>query len=223
MKELYHPSKKEFQLERVILFSDAVFAIAITLLIIDIKVPDLSGKTITDASFWEAFEPVIPKIISFLFSFAMIAMYWSKHHQLFGFVTRYSPRLLFLNFAFLLGIVIMPYTTAVYSEYSDGMYAVLLLPFLFYTLNIVLCSVSLYFLWRYISNPKNRISDFEFEKPFLRSVMIRNMILPSVFTLSLLASWMFHSPYGRFVLFTLPLFFRLTRIRPEKTLQKNQQ
>jgi len=218
MKDLYHPSKKEFQLERIILFTDAVFAIAITLLVIDIKVPDITGMSISDESFWIKFQPTIPKLASFLFSFAMIAMYWAKHHQLFGYVTKHSSRLIFLNFLFVLGIVIIPYTTAVYSEYSEKEYAFLLLPFLFYTLNIVLCSLSLYFMWNYIGNPKNDIAEYDFDKQFLKVVKGRMLILPFAFVGSFLISWIFHSPLGRFVLFTIPLYFWMIKYKPEKNL-----
>lgn len=216
MKELYHPSKKEFQLERIILFSDAVFAIAITLLIIDIKVPDIHGLPITDGSFWQSFQPTIPKLISFLFSFAMIAMYWTKHHQVFGYVIRYSGTLVFLNFLFILGIVVIPYTTAVYSEYSEPEYAFLLSPFLFYTLNILVCSLSLFFLWSYVSNPKNAVTDFAFDKQFLKVMKIRTLILPVVFIASFSVSWTLHSPIGRFVLFIIPFCFWVFREKREK-------
>lgn len=219
MKDLYHPSKKEFQLERIILFSDAVFAIAITLLIIDIKVPDIHGLPVSDTSFWQAFQPTIPKLVSFLFSFAMIAMYWTKHHQVFGYVTKFSGRLVFLNFLFILGIVVIPYTTAVYSEYSESQYAFLLTPFLFYTLNIIVCSLSLFFLWNYVGNAKNEVTDFVFDKQFLTLMKRRTLILPLVFIVSFLVSWEFHSPVGRFVLFTIPVWFWIFRERPKENIR----
>ena len=114
---LHNGHKAEFQLERLILFSDAVFAIAITLLAIELKVPEFHKELITDSDLVNGLEHMIPKFIAFLISFLIIGQYWSIHHRLFGFVVNYNLRLLWLNLFFLLAIIIMPFTTAFYSEY----------------------------------------------------------------------------------------------------------
>lgn len=164
MKDVFHKDKQEFQVERLILFSDAVFAIAITLLIIEIKIPEVAGEIVTNQSFWHAFTFSIPKFLGFFMSFSMIGLFWSKHHQMFGFVTNYSPRLIFLNLFYLCTIVLMPYSTAIYSEYSLGRYESLIIPFLFYSINIVLAGFASFLLWHYIGDPKNRVTAVPIEK-----------------------------------------------------------
>ena len=67
--QLHNELRKEFQLERLILFSDAVFAIAITLLVIEIKIPEFPHDTVTDAQIGHALTELIPKFIGFLVSF----------------------------------------------------------------------------------------------------------------------------------------------------------
>jgi uncharacterized membrane protein len=69
-----HESKKEFQLERMILFSDAVFAIAITLLIIDLKIPDIPAP-VTDQKMSDSVISLIPKFTGFVLSFFIIGLY----------------------------------------------------------------------------------------------------------------------------------------------------
>jgi len=125
--------KDKFQLERIALFSDAVFAIAITLLIIEIKVPEVHNENVTDALLWDNFQSVIPKFIGFLVSFFMIEQYWLMHHRMFRYVIHTSQKLLWNNLLFLLPIVVMPFSTSVLSEYYNG---TLRLPLAVYMINI---------------------------------------------------------------------------------------
>src|SRR5215217_7060989 len=99
--QLHSELKKEFQLERLILFSDAVFAIAITLLVIEIKVPELHGEEATEKALLHRVALLIPKFLGFIVSFVLIGIYWAVHHRLFGFVTNYSRKLIVLNLFFL--------------------------------------------------------------------------------------------------------------------------
>lgn len=76
--------KKEFQLERVILFSDAVFAIIITIMVIDIKLPE-NLKTGSVKHFQEAFYELIPKLLAYGLSFFIVAAFWIRHLKLSAF------------------------------------------------------------------------------------------------------------------------------------------
>ena len=81
-----------------------MFAIAITLLVIEIKIPDKEFLKehggISDATILNALSQLVPKFIGFLISFSLIGLYWSIHHRMFGFVTSYDRKLLFLNLLF---------------------------------------------------------------------------------------------------------------------------
>src|SRR5690349_8854029 len=112
MNTLHNELKKEFQLERMILFSDAVFAIAITLMALELKVPELHQQLVTDHNLVASLSHMIPKFIGFLISFFIIGQYWTVHHRLFGFVENYNLRLMWLNLIFLLAIILMPFSTA---------------------------------------------------------------------------------------------------------------
>ncbi|MBL0145615.1 MAG: DUF1211 domain-containing protein [Chitinophagaceae bacterium] len=111
--------RRKFQLERIALFSDAVFAIAITLLVIEIKVPIVSheNQEIFNKEFSHALMEMIPEFIGFFISFIVIGNYWRAHHTIFGHVTDYNRKLISLNTWFLLSIVCMPFTTAMMSKY----------------------------------------------------------------------------------------------------------
>lgn len=141
-------------MERMILFSDAVFAIAITLLALEIKVPELDRHVVTDALLGEKLAELIPKFIGFLVSFFVIGLYWIVHHRMFGFVINYTPRLLWLNLFFLLAVVLMPFSSAFYSEYViRGLKA----PVIVYVSNILFLGTMSLLLWNYLVNPQHRL------------------------------------------------------------------
>lgn len=131
--------------DRVNNFSDAIFAIAITLLVLEVKVP-----TSTDlAQFGTAgvLGKLIPSFISLLVSFLVTALYWRSHLTMAQFVRTYDNRLLWLNLWLLLFVVLLPFSTGFYAKNftADG-------PFLVYCVNLVMIGVFNYFMIRHIIN-----------------------------------------------------------------------
>jgi uncharacterized membrane protein len=156
MSNLHNELRKEFQLERLILFSDAVFAIAITLLVIEIKIPDLPKESLTENALLQAMAHLIPKFVGFFISFLLIGQYWTVHHRMFSYVVNFTDRLIWLNLLFLMAIALMPFSTGFYSEYvTTKVYS----PVVVYTVNIAMLGVVSFFMWRYISNPARHISE----------------------------------------------------------------
>src|ERR1700680_3215204 len=94
---------------RVEAFSDGVFAIAMTLLVLDIKVPRDLAEGGTPA---QALPSQWPTYLAFVTSYATILIMWVNHHRLFTHIARWDDRLLFANGLLLLGIVLVPFPTA---------------------------------------------------------------------------------------------------------------
>lgn len=170
-------SKATFQLERMIFFSDAVFAIAITLLIIEIKVPHLLAEY-TDAQVWHTYFQLGPKFLGFFISFFFIGLYWTVHHQLMNYLISYDSRLVWLNLVFLLSIVLMPFSTALDSEYTGQNF---ISPFLIYTINVSFTGCMVAVLWRYISDPQHRLSEGLEDPLFVRYQQKRALAVPATF------------------------------------------
>ncbi len=147
--------KNVFQLERIALFSDAVFAIALTLLIIEIKIPDVHEGVVTDTALLNGLFQTIPKFIGFFVSFFVIALYWISHHRMFYYLHSYNQKLLWANILFLLTIVVMPFSTALYSEYFNPMLHV---PLIVYTVNISFSGLYSFRLWRLVGNTRYNLS-----------------------------------------------------------------
>ena len=102
-------------------FSDGVFAIAITLLILDIDVPDVPRSQLT-----QALAELGPKYFAYVLSFTVIAINWISHHRRFELIAGRSGRLLRVNLLLLLLIAFVPFPTAVLSEYGSQTEAVVL-------------------------------------------------------------------------------------------------
>ncbi|MBK7916581.1 MAG: DUF1211 domain-containing protein [Chloroflexi bacterium] len=94
-------------------FSDAVFAIAITLLALEIRLPPLP-ETATNVQLLAALGALWPRYLSYIISFLAIGMMWLSHHRAFRHVHRYSDRLILLNILFLLLIGFLPFPTPRY-------------------------------------------------------------------------------------------------------------
>ena len=107
-----------FTLERIVFFSDAVFAIAITLLAIELRLPDLPAYQ-TDASFLAALADVLPALFAFVLSFTVIAAFWVGHYRTFRYVVDADGRLVAINFAFLFCIAILPFPTSIIARQGD--------------------------------------------------------------------------------------------------------
>lgn len=107
--------KTDHALERLVFFSDAVFAIAITLLVIDIHVPALPRGS-SDVAYWDALAREIPSFAGYLISFAVIGVFWMGHHRAFSLSARYSQKVLAPNQAMLAVIAFMPFATSFWAH-----------------------------------------------------------------------------------------------------------
>ena len=175
--KLHNELKKEFQLERLILFSDAVFAIAITLLVIEIKIPEIHERPVTDNAVLHKLAELIPKFVGFVVSFLLIGQYWIVHHRMFSFVINFTDRLIWLNILFLFAIALMPFSTGFYSEYVRHS---LMTPVIFYTANIALLGLANFLMWRYLSNQKNNLTE-NLTPMLAKYFSLRALTVPTIF------------------------------------------
>jgi uncharacterized membrane protein len=146
---------KEFELERMILFSDAVFAIAITLLIIEVKFPELpEHKDVLSVDLFKLFKPTILQFFAFLISFFFIGISWSRHLKMFRFLKAYDNKVIFLNLLSLLFIVTFPFSASAAIHITHGF----IFPMIIYLGNIMLVMVSNFLLAHYILKQQSQLS-----------------------------------------------------------------
>ena len=97
-------------------FCDGVFAIALTLLIIDIKIPSTIEIKNT-ADFWLAIKHITPSIFAFVLSFIIILITWVNHHNSFTLINKSSPSFIYANGFLLLTVVFIPFPTSLVGEH----------------------------------------------------------------------------------------------------------
>jgi uncharacterized membrane protein len=105
--------------ERLVMFSDGVFAIAITLLVLDIRLPELPARA-DSAALTAALLSIMPKIAAYTLSFLVVGEFWRLHHMRFRYINRCDGRLIWLNLLLLMTIGFVPFSSAVLSEYTNG-------------------------------------------------------------------------------------------------------
>jgi len=136
--------KKEFQLERMILFSDAVFAIVITLMAIEIRVPDLAD-VVPENYASELISHLAPVFLAYTVSFGFIGKIWYQHLKLFSVLRDYDFGLVLRNLVLLFFVGLFPFGATVIASIKGTAVALVI-----YLSIILLCISSQFFLQRYI-------------------------------------------------------------------------
>ena len=169
--------QNKLELDRIIFFSDAVFAIAITLLALNIKPPDESASVQTSMIY--LLSIVLPKCQSYVISFLVIALYWIGHHRYFRLIKRYDYTLVWLNIIFLMCIVFLPFSTSLLDDYGGHRLAVIL-----YAASMTITGLMKVLIWWYASFRHRLISQSLSEK-IVRSLTYRALIPPVMFLCSI--------------------------------------
>jgi uncharacterized membrane protein len=107
------------EFSRVLAFSDGLFAIAMTLLVVGIGVPTLTNGG-DEGELLEAYGDLVSEVISFFISFAVIGRYWVAHHRFFGLLRAMDYTLVWLNLLYLAFIAFLPFPTGVLGSYFEN-------------------------------------------------------------------------------------------------------
>src|SRR5262245_19188997 len=127
-------------------FSDGVYAIAITLLILEIKVPPLAR--IESAGLWRTLAAQWPSFLAYALSFAIIGIMWSNHHNVFRYIARTDQMLILLNSALMFCTAFLPFPTAVLADCLESP-AVRSQATVFYGLTLTVTAIFYNALWLY--------------------------------------------------------------------------
>ena len=177
-----HPNETQ----RIEAFSDGVFAIAITLLIIEIGVPHVTR----DESLSSKLGDLWPSYGAYVLSFLMIGIYWVNHHSLFRLFVRTDHFFLMLNVFFLMAIAFLPFPTAVLGEYlndsAERDSAVRL-----YSLGLLLPAFGWIVVWLY-ANARGLVDERlapEYVRFLTVQYLLSNVLYAGALMLSFLDAW----------------------------------
>jgi uncharacterized membrane protein len=111
-------NEREIEFGRALAFSDGVFAFAITLLVVSIDVPQISGSDVEDALL-RRLDELLPFVFSYFLSFAIVGLLWLRHHRLFSRIRKLDTHALVVNLVLLSFVALMPFSTEVLGRYGD--------------------------------------------------------------------------------------------------------
>ena len=169
--------ENQLGLERLIFFSDAVFAIAITLLALEIRLPETEGL-LNNAELVSQLSGMWHEYLAYIISFLVIGTFWMAHHRKYRYIKRYDDRLLFLNLLMLMVIAFIPFPSSIISKYPDRSATI------FYALTMVMAGVLLAGNWWYASH-NNRLVDPDMDAKQRKRQFISPLLTSAIFLLSI--------------------------------------
>jgi uncharacterized membrane protein len=137
--------EKNLSLERLVFFCDAVVAIAITLLALELHIEKKGGHLY----FSDIFEQW-QKFAAFFLSFLIIAVFWKVHHQFYYYIRKIDQRMLWYNICWLLFIVLLPFSTTLVSSYLFDSPAILI-----YSINVLFITIFQNMIWDHVAVRKD--------------------------------------------------------------------
>jgi uncharacterized membrane protein len=169
------------RVERLTLFSDAIFAFAMTLLAVDIRVPEIAQNLVNSQLNIELAN-LAPKLIGYVLSFFISASYWIFYHRIFTNIKRYDRTLISLNIFFLFFIVLIPFPSDLIGRYLSQEISIVIYATVMAAIGFVLSLI-----WSYASS-HHRLIDLDLNNATIRRLRMRTYASPILFLVSIPAS-----------------------------------
>lgn len=190
-------SQGELRLGRIEAFSDGVFAIVVTLLVLDLKVPELAHRG-SAAELCRALQQQMPKFLSWLISFIIVCKFWLNHHHTLGLARYANYGMVWLNSLFLMFQSLIPFPTALMGEYPTNALAVTIFGVVM-AFNTVLFMLLQGYILKHLMKPE--LADRQ--DPHL---MLKSLVGPFVYLLGAASAWL-STPLSFLFYIITPLFF----------------
>ena len=152
--------------------TDGIFAIVMTLLVLEIAVPQISSHAadVVEAELPNRLFDLWPKIFSYVISFIILAIYWRGHHRQFHYIRHLDGVLVWTNIMFLMAVSFLPFSTSLLGEYIDQQISVFI-----YGGNSIVIALLLYIQWRYATD-HYRLVDKNLDPNIIRRLPRRVLI-----------------------------------------------
>ena len=189
--------------QRLEAFSDGVYAIVITLLILEIRVPEVDP-----AALGPALVQLLSQVLTYILSFFIVGLYWHAHHQVSVQIKQINSMFIWINLVWLLFVSVIPFPTALL-----GRYPLQPLPLAIYGFNLVLVNVTGFFILYYLKNhPELCIVPISSEG--LRAQVPVYVIVNTLYAIAIAAAWFFPwLSYGIYILVLITVMVRYARRR----------
>ncbi len=178
MKSTIKPDEKGLTTNRIETLADGIFAIVMTLLVFNLKVPELlPGMALSDLP--ARLLELWPKLLSYIISFGVTGIYWIAHHNQFFYIKRADRWLLWINILFLMLVALTPFSAALLGEYPSSEIAVAV-----YGCNMILNRLVLYLNWWY-ATCDNRLVSANLDPKLVKLITRRILTAPLFYLLAI--------------------------------------
>lgn len=184
---------------RIEALSDGIFAIVMTLLILELRVPDLPAGA-ANVEVAAALLSLKPKLLSYVVAFVSLGVFWIAHHILYHAVRHADRVLLWLNIAFFMLVSLLPFSTSVLNSFSHSLIA----PFVFGA-NLALAGWLLLFQWLYVGWQSDMLAHFVTAE-YRSAITFRMFAVPIATTLTALVCFWSSGFSVAVYLLLLPLY-----------------
>lgn len=167
---------------RIEALSDGVFAIVLTLMVFQIRMPDLPDDRVAK-ELWPRLVHQWPEFYGYVISFMIVSVYWIGHHNLYHMVKRATRTLLWLNLIFLMFVAFLPYSVGLFGRYGDLQRIQII-----YGLHLMVIGGLNYLQWKYVTRWKRLVEDGVDDK-LMREIDHRIMMTPAVCLLAIIVSF----------------------------------
>lgn len=180
---------------RIEAFTDGVFAVAITLLVLEIKVPEIES-----GGLWHSLVPLWPKFLAYVVSFGIIGIFWVGHHIMFHYIKRTDRVLLWLNTLLLMFVSAIPFSAALVGEHLDEPVAIA-----GYGAVLFMAGVIFWAIWMYASG-RRRLIRSDMSDSLIALGRKAVMLAPIVYAIAIIFA--FVSPaVSKFIYLLVPLLY----------------
>lgn len=162
---------------RVMNFSDAVFAFAATLLVLKLELPAIDPAAI-GVELPNAVMSLWPSYFANIISFLIIGYYWLNHHAIFGMITKFDKNVVWINIVFLIALSFLPFPVDLFGDYSSVPVVIM-----FYSLSLSVVGFLLASIWIYATY-KRRLVPKSLSDRHIEYYTLRNLLAPIVFALA---------------------------------------
>ena len=182
---------------RIEIYSDAIIAIVITLLILDLKAPHFDSTNIHDNI--EKIMELKKEFFGWLISFLLVSVYWFQHHNVFHMANKIDLKIIVINQVSLMGICLTPFTASLLGKNYNDPIAITLFSTIFFLVSLTLC-------WMYAYIAKNYLKENYNKKSVLKNVKLAYLIAPTFYLAAAIVCW-FNLTLSFIILLLIPIIF----------------
>lgn len=192
--------KLKMPVHRLEALGDGIFAVAMTILVLELKVPEIKSNSWSD--FMEAAREVWLDFLCYAISFVVLGIMWFGHKMMFEFIGRMNRYFIFLGILFYLVVCLVPFSTKLLAGHATEWYAITI-----YGLNLSLCNLTLYAQWNYGIKRKSLLEK-EVPQDLLNYANLLFLISPVDYVIAIIFGFWF--PWVSILIFVLtPVLYLL--------------